>query len=90
MRTAPCLYLILQATVSAFGTKYPTRPAFGLKASTEASVSTNLEVLSDRGREAVQKLIDFDQDGSQEHVYGGWPDVGTQDDDKRRLGEQVG
>ena len=49
----------------------------------------NLDILSERGRKAVQSLIDNDVDGSQSHVYGEWPEAGTQDEDKQRLAEQV-
>ncbi|KAL3943863.1 MAG: hypothetical protein SGBAC_002065 [Bacillariaceae sp.] len=53
-------------------------------------VSTeNLEVLSERGRAAVQSLIDDDVNSSQSHVYGDWPEPGTQDEDKKRLSEQL-
>lgn len=57
----------------------------------QSMVSTeNLEVLSERGRAAVQSLIDDDVNSSQSHVYGDWPEPGTQDEDKKRLSEQVG
>ena len=49
----------------------------------------NLDLLSERGKKAVLNLIEHDVDGAQQHVYGGWPEPGTQDDDKRRLAEQV-
>jgi hypothetical protein len=55
----------------------------------EATSAANLEVLSERGRLAVLKLIESDVDGSQRHVYGNWPEPGTQDEDKQRLAEQV-
>lgn len=55
-----------------------------------AAVSTdNLQLLSERGRKAVERLVSNDVDGSQSHVYSDWPEPGTQDDDKRRLAEQV-
>ena len=62
-----------------------------LRASTlETSVSAdNLQVLSERGREAILSLIEHDADGSQQHVYADWPEPGTDDDGKRRLGDQV-
>lgn len=52
--------------------------------------SENLALLSERGREAVTNLIANDVSGAQKHVYSDWPAAGTQDDDKRRLAEQVG
>jgi hypothetical protein len=53
-------------------------------------VSTaNLGLLSERGQASVQKLVENDHDGSQAHVYAGWPEPGTDDIGKRQLGEQV-
>ena len=49
----------------------------------------NLQVLSERGRTALQKLVDSDPDGYQAHVYGDWPEAGTDDEGKKRLAEQV-
>jgi hypothetical protein len=49
----------------------------------------NLELLSVRGQSAVSRLIENDVGGYQSHVYGHWPEPGVQDDDKRRLAEQV-
>jgi hypothetical protein len=49
----------------------------------------NLDVLSGRGRKAIQSIIDNDVNESQSHVYGDWPEAGTKDDDKKRLAEQV-
>jgi hypothetical protein len=63
-----------------------------LSASVESPVivsSENLAMLSDRGRKAVADLIENDVNGAQKHVYSDWPAVGTQDDEKRRLAEQV-
>ncbi|KAL3907296.1 MAG: hypothetical protein SGARI_003602, partial [Bacillariaceae sp.] len=58
---------------------------------TAAVVSdANLQVLSERGRSAVQKLVESDPDGYQAHVYGDWPEAGTDDEGKKRLAEQVG
>lgn len=56
----------------------------------QSMVSTeNLDLLSERGRKAVLSLIENDLDASQKHVYGDWPEAGTQDDNKKRLSEQV-
>ena len=48
----------------------------------------NLSLLSDRGRDALQQLMDLN-DESQVHVYGGWPEVGVEDESKVKLSEQV-
>lgn len=56
---------------------------------TSAVTDENLKLLSERGRKAIQTLMEFDQDGSQTHVYGGWPEAGTEDDGKKRLADQV-
>eukprot|EP00543_Licmophora_paradoxa_P005492 CAMPEP_0202442046 /NCGR_PEP_ID=MMETSP1360-20130828/1534_1 /ASSEMBLY_ACC=CAM_ASM_000848 /TAXON_ID=515479 /ORGANISM="Licmophora paradoxa, Strain CCMP2313" /LENGTH=658 /DNA_ID=CAMNT_0049057289 /DNA_START=100 /DNA_END=2076 /DNA_ORIENTATION=+ len=50
--------------------------------------AANLEILSGRGREAVAKLIEND-DGSQAHVYSGWPEAGIDDEGKIRLADQL-
>jgi len=50
----------------------------------------NLSLLSERGRQAVTRLMENDKDGYQAHVYSNWPEAGSHDDDKRRLAEQVG
>ena len=69
---------------------------FALKASEVETASSgsklsdaNLDLLSERGKQAVLNLIEHDVDGAQSHVYGDWPEPGTQDDDKIRLAEQV-
>ena len=50
----------------------------------------NLALLSDRGRSALQNLVQYDADRhDQLHVYGNWPPQGVDDDNKRRLAEQV-
>jgi hypothetical protein len=51
--------------------------------------AANLELLSARGKQAVHNLIEHDVDSAQRHVYGDWPEPGTQDDEKKRLAEQV-
>jgi hypothetical protein len=52
--------------------------------------SENLAILSERGRQALTRLIEKDVEGYQAHVYSNWPEAGSHDDDKRRLAEQVG
>ena len=49
----------------------------------------NLQLLSERGRKALVELMESDVDKSQVHIYGDWPEPGVNDDDKRRLAEQV-
>lgn len=63
--------------------------------STTAATSTvthtmdpaNWELLSDRGRAALERIME--ETLQQSHVYGDWPPPGTDDDGKRRLAEQV-
>ena len=81
-------------------------PAFGIRGgekgtSLNASVekeatasspvsSGNLELLSLRGRTALENLIAFDEkSGAQAHVYGDWPEPGVDDEGKKNLAEQV-
>jgi len=60
-------------------------------ASASTAVSEdNLALLSDRGRAAIERLVQHDaEDGAQRHVYGDWPLPGTDDEGKKRLAEQV-
>jgi hypothetical protein len=50
----------------------------------------NLGLLSERGRDAVRRLIESDPWGHQRHIYGEWPETGVEDEGKKRLGDQVG
>jgi len=53
---------------------------------------SNWDLLSDRGKAALSKLILYDMSSGhdgQKHVYANWPDVGVDDDEKRMLAEQV-
>ena len=51
----------------------------------------NWELLSARGQAALAHLIQADEGfDAQTHVYGDWPPVGTEDEGKKRLAEQVG
>ncbi len=52
--------------------------------------SSNLALLSDRGRKAILSLIESDVNGAQRHVYADWPEAGVDDGGKIRLTEQVG
>eukprot|EP00536_Pseudo-nitzschia_multiseries_P005156 jgi/Psemu1/318586/estExt_fgenesh1_pm.C_930029 len=49
----------------------------------------NLELLSDRGRQAILSLGEHDVDGFQKHVYGDWPAAGSFDEEKKRLADQL-
>jgi UDP-sugar pyrophosphorylase len=68
-----------------------------LKASVESDATCtntaisleNLELLSERGKNAILSLIQHDVDGAQEHVYGDWPEAGVEDEGKKLLAEQV-
>jgi len=61
-------------------------------ASVEKHISTdNWALLSEKGRIAIQKLIESDEEvGAQEHVYGGWPEAGVEDEGKISLADQLG
>eukprot|EP00956_Cyclotella_meneghiniana_P016065 scaffold25134_cov43-Cyclotella_meneghiniana.AAC.1 len=55
--------------------------------------SDNWEILSERGAEALRRLILFDSNaeggGVQRHVYGDWPERGVEDEEKREIAEQI-
>ena len=56
----------------------------------EAITPDNWALLSERGRAALLNLMKHDATRqAQTHVYGNWPDAGTDDDGKQRLAEQV-
>jgi len=77
------------ATTSNIGTK--SRSSVGGDATCLSAAVTpeNLELLSERGRNAILSLIEHDVDGAQEHVYGDWPEAGVEDDGKKLLVEQL-
>ncbi len=51
---------------------------------------SNWNLLSTRGKSALLRLIEHDLDHQhQTHVYGNWPEVGIEDEEKRMLAEQV-
>ena len=77
------------ATTSTVGSK--SRASVGGDATCLSAAVTpeNLELLSERGRNAILSLIEHDVDGAQEHVYGDWPEAGVEDDGKKLLVEQV-
>lgn len=68
-------------------------PAFirtnGSFASQELISEENWNLLSDRGRTALRRLIQSDALGAQVHVYGDWPVAGVDDEGKVRLGEEI-
>jgi hypothetical protein len=51
----------------------------------------NWELLSERGKAALSRLILYDvaNGHAQKHVYADWPEKGVDDEEKRSLGEQV-
>lgn len=52
----------------------------------------NWDLLSDRGKAALSRLILYDMSSGhngQKHVYGDWPDAGVDDAEKIALAEQV-
>lgn len=50
----------------------------------------NWALLSQRGQAALSNLIKSDEDVSaQTHVYGNWPEKGTDDEGKAKIAEQV-
>jgi len=56
----------------------------------EATVTAdNLDLLSERGRNAILGLIKHDIDGAQAHVYANWPEAGVEDEGKKLLAEQL-
>jgi hypothetical protein len=62
----------------------------GTSSASEVGVSSgNLELLSERGRKAILRLIEEDTDGAQRHVYGDWPEPGHEDEGKIQLADQV-
>jgi hypothetical protein len=72
------------------GSSSASRISATVDSPSKSSVSQeNLELLSERGQLTISKLIENDVDGYQSHVYGDWPQPGVQDDDKRRLADQV-
>jgi len=49
----------------------------------------NLSLLSPRGKAALINLIQGDIDNAQAHVYADWPTIGTNDEEKIKLCEQL-
>mmetsp|Transcript_28099 Transcript_28099/g.59325 ORF Transcript_28099/g.59325 Transcript_28099/m.59325 type:complete len:714 (-) Transcript_28099:469-2610(-) len=58
----------------------------------EVITQDNWDLLSDRGRAALSRLILYDfssgHDG-QKHVYADWPEAGVEDEEKKMLAEQL-
>mmetsp|Transcript_17097 Transcript_17097/g.39069 ORF Transcript_17097/g.39069 Transcript_17097/m.39069 type:complete len:705 (-) Transcript_17097:118-2232(-) len=76
-------------TGGAFGTKLGSSVESAATSMEAAVTSENLELLSERGRKAILALIEHDVDGFQEHVYGDWPEAGSEDEGKKLLAEQL-
>ncbi|KAG7353957.1 UDP-sugar pyrophosphorylase [Nitzschia inconspicua] len=120
--TAILALVLLETSVSSFGTRAPSRlhmsqssrrnfssngvtfmsrggssQSSKLSASIEATATVkqhfvsldNLKLLSERGRNAILRLIENDAEGYQKHVYGDWPEAGVEDEGKRRLADQL-
>ena len=95
------LLAVILCAVSA--SSFAPRPSFTARASAaclnvaaaSSSSSTigvtaeNLQLLSERGREAVLALMEYDSKLAQTHVYGNWPEAGVEDEGKKQLTEQV-
>lgn len=61
-----------------------------LQVAAAVGISTNnLQILSERGRNAILSLIQNDPLGAQAHVYNDWPEAGIEDDGKQQLADQV-
>lgn len=68
------------------------RPTTHLAASTAAAPavsSENLALLSERGRQTLESLMQADPEGHQAHVYSDWPAPGVDDENKKRLADQL-
>ncbi|KAL7468993.1 hypothetical protein ACHAXS_009229, partial [Conticribra weissflogii] len=58
----------------------------------EVIAQENWDLLSDRGKAALSRLILYDMTSGhngQRHVYGDWPEVGVEDEGKISLAEQI-
>ena len=73
----------------AFGTKLNSAVESDASSIKSVISEENLELLSDRGRNAIVSLMENDVDGFQEHVYANWPEAGVDDEGKKALAEQV-
>mmetsp|Transcript_38416 Transcript_38416/g.43856 ORF Transcript_38416/g.43856 Transcript_38416/m.43856 type:complete len:680 (-) Transcript_38416:69-2108(-) len=77
-----------------FGALLPSAVPFARGGALRASVvegtisASNLELISERGRVALKKMIERD-DGSQRHIYSNWPEPGIDDEGKRKLADQI-
>mmetsp|Transcript_1188 Transcript_1188/g.2519 ORF Transcript_1188/g.2519 Transcript_1188/m.2519 type:complete len:727 (+) Transcript_1188:114-2294(+) len=60
--------------------------------SLEVITQDNWDLISDRGKAALSRLILYDLSSGhhgQKHVYGDWPEAGVEDAEKRVLAEQI-
>lgn len=92
-RSLLVLWVLLRSTCGAFSLKRPSS-FFGTTALSSSSSTTledpNLELLSARGKAALDHLKAYDKDlREQTHVYENWPPPGTSDEEKIALCEQV-
>ena len=58
----------------------------------EVLTQGNWDLLSDRAKAALSRLILYDMSSGndgQRHVYAEWPEAGVEDEEKKKLGEQV-
>jgi len=58
----------------------------------EVISADNWNLLSDRGKEALSTLIEYDSSSGhngQKHVYGDWPEAGVEDEEKKLLADQI-
>jgi len=58
-------------------------------ATEEKITAENLNLLSERGRKVVEKMIESDEEGYQKHIYENWPAPGIEDEGKKDLAEQL-
>lgn len=60
--------------------------------SLEVIAQDNWDLLSDRGKAALSRLILYDLSSGhhgQKHIYGDWPEAGVEDEEKKVLAEQI-
>ena len=89
-RSLLILWVLLRSTCGAFSLKRPTFSSTTALSSTTSLDDPNLELLSARGKAALENLKEYDSElREQTHVYENWPPPGTSDEEKIALCEQV-